>query len=269
MPVFFFWSKNMLKIKQKQNFSFLRIGIVLFLFFPLQTVFASEITPDKVIELVNGARLAENVGMLTKDETLMRVARMKADDMFEKGYFAHNSPEGKTPWTWFDKAGYAYEYAGENLAIHFVRAEEQQRAWMDSPTHRKNILNPEYLEIGVAVRRGFFDGKETTVTVQEFGRREKSVAAFSTGAITEKGARQEQSVISSQAVSVSNDATNRVYERLLTVVWIVMTVQAFVLGYGIRRASLRARNKNAVVHVLVKNVRERAYRIPVTVFGEK
>ena len=60
---------------------------------------------------------------------------------------------GTTPWSWIEKENYDYNYAGENLAMDFQSAEKMEEAWMASPTHRANILNGKYREIGMAVRR--------------------------------------------------------------------------------------------------------------------
>jgi hypothetical protein len=132
-------------------------------------VLASEITAKKVIQLVNAERQKRDLPSLLENETLSRVAEKKAKDMIDKDYFAHTSPEGKTPWHWFSKENYDYRYAGENLAINFVSAEKQMDAWMKSESHKKNILSENFSEIGVAVAAGKIDGKEAIVTVQEFG----------------------------------------------------------------------------------------------------
>lgn len=130
---------------------------------------ASDITSDMVIELANKARIGANVATLKKNDLLQKAAEKKAQDIIEKNYFSHVSPNGTSPWDLIDEVGYDYRFAGENLAINFTNAEEQQEAWMTSPTHKRNILNSNYQEIGVAVRRGEVDGRETLVTVQEFG----------------------------------------------------------------------------------------------------
>ena len=78
-------------------------------------------------------------------------------------------PAGKDPWYWIKQSGYAYKAAGENLAINFTDAKEQQSAWMKSQTHRDNILNAQYQETGVAVIEGKIKGKNALVTVQLFG----------------------------------------------------------------------------------------------------
>ena len=101
---------------------------------------------------------------------MQKAAEEKAQDMIDNNYFAHISPQGKSPWDWINKNNYNYRYAGENLAIGFANAKEQQQAWMDSPTHKKNILNKNYDETGVAVKQGVIDGHEAIVVVQMFGK---------------------------------------------------------------------------------------------------
>lgn len=138
-------------------------------FFVAQGVQASEITVSKVIELVNAARDEEGLNELEENETLNKIAQDKIQDMIKNNYFAHTSPKGITPWSWYEKENYDYKYAGENLAINFLTAESQQKAWMNSPTHKKNIMNPQFLEIGVAVAAGEINNQMAIITVQEFG----------------------------------------------------------------------------------------------------
>src|SRR3989344_4740191 len=90
--------------------------------------------------------------------------------MASKGYFAHVSPEGQSPWYWLKQAGYSFSYAGENLAVDFSDSADVSRAWLDSPGHRANILNKNFLETGVAISKGMYQGRETTFVVQFFGR---------------------------------------------------------------------------------------------------
>lgn len=130
---------------------------------------ASEITPDKVIELVNRDRSAQGFRTLQTDEALTRAAQAKADDMAKSVYFAHTSPSGLTPWHWIQKSGYDYRFAGENLAIHFTDAEEQEKAWMESVKHKENILSPKYQDVGVAVKSTVQNGQATIIVVQMFG----------------------------------------------------------------------------------------------------
>jgi hypothetical protein len=147
------------------------LAVVLLFSFSLKTLAsqAIEITSEEVIKMVNDSRQAEGLEVLVENEKLSQAAQAKVEDMLKEGYFAHNSPSGKTPWFWIEKTGYDYHYAGENLAMDFKNAQEQHTAWMKSPTHKKNILNKDFREIGVAVKQGFLEGHLATITVQEFG----------------------------------------------------------------------------------------------------
>jgi len=147
----------------------LKIGAIsLLVYFP-DSVFFADITKISLINLVNDERAGLNLPPLKENSTLNQAAYLKAQDIIEKDYFSHNSPEGITPWYWFKKSGYDYAFAGENLAIGFLDSEEVHNGWMGSSSHRSNLLNPKYDEIGVAVMKGDFEGKETTVVVQLFG----------------------------------------------------------------------------------------------------
>ncbi|MFA5830411.1 MAG: CAP domain-containing protein [Candidatus Paceibacterota bacterium] len=128
-------------------------------------------------ELTNTDRAGNKLAMLTVSPNLERVAQMKANDMAEKGYFAHTSPEGKTPWYWFRQAGYNYSYAGENLAVYFSDSAELEKAWMNSPSHRANILNSNFTEVGIAMALGTYQGVDTVYVVQAFGRPSRRVAS--------------------------------------------------------------------------------------------
>jgi len=122
-----------------------------------------------VISLTNTQRAQNGLGALSTNQALTNAATAKANDMFAKGYFAHNSPDGKTPWDFIHEAGYNYVYAGENLAIGYADASELMSAWMNSTSHRDNIVSPNFQDIGVAVVAGQFNGVDTIIVAQEFG----------------------------------------------------------------------------------------------------
>lgn len=161
--------------REKKNKFILNLAGMAFLLFVFSNVaLASEINKENIIQLVNQSRNDSGIESLVENENLVRAAREKAEDMIKNNYFSHNSPTGITPWYWLDKNGYDYKYAGENLALGFSLAEDEHQAWMESPSHRKNILNPNYKEIGVAVEKGEIDKKFVTIAVQMFGSRIKS-----------------------------------------------------------------------------------------------
>lgn len=119
-------------------------------------------------DMANQDRAQNNLAALTVNQKLVAVAQAKANDMAAKSYFAHVSPEGIDPWHWYKQEGYAYEYAGENLAIDFSDSGDVNTAWMNSPAHRANILGEHFTEIGIATAEGVFEGKPTIFVVQEF-----------------------------------------------------------------------------------------------------
>jgi hypothetical protein len=106
---------------------------------------------------------------LQRNTVLDAAAQQKAQHMAKNEYFSHFSPTGVSPWHWFDEAGYVYAHAGENLAIHFTDSSEVVEAWMDSPTHRENIVDGKYTEIGVGTAKGTYEGYDTVYVVQLFG----------------------------------------------------------------------------------------------------
>ena len=134
-----------------------------------KTNFFADISKGVLITLTNKDRVLQGLAPLTENSKLSDAAYLKAQDMLENDYFSHQSPEGVTPWYWIKKAGYDYHVAGENLAIGFLDSEEVFRAWMLSLPHQKNVLNPKYEEMGIAVLRGSFQGNDTTVVVLLFG----------------------------------------------------------------------------------------------------
>ena len=131
--------------------------------------FASQISPERVVELTNSERAKVGAPALKLNSFLNEAAQRKAGDMFAFNYWAHNSPSGRDPWTFFKEVGYRYLFAGENLARDFSSPEAVVSAWMASPTHRENLLNPKYQEIGISVVDGTLGGTETTLVVQLFG----------------------------------------------------------------------------------------------------
>lgn len=131
--------------------------------------FSSSIKVDEVVRETNEQRIAAGLAPLNYSERLADAARRKADNMLREDYWAHNSPSGKSPWVWFEAAGYTYTYAGENLAKDFGNTDSMVSAWMASPTHRDNIVSPKYQEIGIAVVPGSLGGQETVLVVELFG----------------------------------------------------------------------------------------------------
>jgi hypothetical protein len=138
-------------------------------FFVHKTVEGATIAAEVLVDLTNKDRLALNEAPLTINPVLEQAAALKGQNMADEGYFAHNSPKGVTPWYWFKQVGYNFLYAGENLAINFTEAEDVNQAWLGSPTHKANLINANFREIGIAAIPGVYNNYPTIFVVQMFG----------------------------------------------------------------------------------------------------
>ncbi|MFH1564427.1 MAG: CAP domain-containing protein [bacterium] len=145
------------------------ITLFLFIIYP-NFVYLSTDIYHQIIELANKTRIEEGVPPLKVNPILEKAAKDKAQDMLLNQYFAHDTSDGKKPWQWIDKKEYDYTNAGENLAMNFTSAEVAHLALLASATHKKNIVNPKFNDIGVAVLIGEMNGKKTMVMVEMFGK---------------------------------------------------------------------------------------------------
>lgn len=132
--------------------------------------FIAAVLPSVLNNLTNEKRANVNLNQLRSNSLLEQAAIMKATDMASKGYFAHTSPEGISPWYWLGVSGYRYAMAGENLAINFTDSRDVTEAWMNSSTHRDNILKQNFTEIGTAAVTGYYAGREAIFVVQYYAR---------------------------------------------------------------------------------------------------
>lgn len=145
---------------------------------PLQQ--AAKVSPRKtntltvagVIAETNAARAANgDLPPLAENATLDDIATLRLYDLFAQQYFAHVGPQGESALTVASSVGYAHLALGENLALgNYAGDAGVVDAWMNSPGHRANILDTHYTQIGVAVREGMFEGEESWIAVQIFGR---------------------------------------------------------------------------------------------------
>lgn len=134
------------------------------------------LTPDflkeesrQIVVLTNNLRQSLNLQPLKENEILQAAAFAKAEDMVINQYFAHVSADKKGLKYWLSSKGYKYQVAGENLAIGFSAPEEVVDAWVKSPTHYANLVDPDYNEIGVAMVAGQYQGFDTKLVAQMFG----------------------------------------------------------------------------------------------------
>lgn len=129
---------------------------------------APSLTAGNIIALANVDRAAAGSHQVTEDPLLDQAAQERANDMATKGYFSHIDPSGNAPWVWFKRVGYYYWGAAENLALNFDSAQSVNTAWMNSPSHRQNLLNGSYTRMGVGIAYGTYQGRPATYIVQFF-----------------------------------------------------------------------------------------------------
>ena len=145
--------------------------------YPFSQVSSLAVTPQNIYALTNESRKEFGLQSLAPSAKLEVAALNKARDMMEQGYFAHFSPSGVSPWYWFAKSDYDYNFAGENLAIRYTTAEGVTDAWLQSPAHKANIVSKDFTEIGVAVITDTFGEEgQATLIVQLFGSPRFAVA---------------------------------------------------------------------------------------------
>ena len=116
---------------------------------------------ENMVVLVNIERSKEGLRLLKINNKLNASALAKCKDMVTNNYWAHISPNGTEPWKFILDAGYRFYYAGENLIRFYPNDQEAMKGFMGSPTHRRNVLNPNYKDIGI--------GRCVNMIVQHFG----------------------------------------------------------------------------------------------------
>lgn len=135
-----------------------------------------EITRESVLAEMNVIRADAGLPPLRADERLVGAAEDRIRDMEELGYWAHQSPDGRTPFVWLKTRAYPYSYAGENLASGFETVSLMVNSWMESRGHRENIMSPIFTDCGIAVIEGSTTGRAMGKSVVVLFAREQSPA---------------------------------------------------------------------------------------------
>jgi uncharacterized protein YkwD len=115
---------------------------------PASLAYATEMSRSGLLSNTNTQRSNNGKASLAINDKLNASAQAKANDMVARNYWAHNTPDGQQPWIFFDAQGYAYTKAGENLATGYATTYDTIIGWMNSPTHRANMLDSTFTEVG-------------------------------------------------------------------------------------------------------------------------
>lgn len=132
--------------------------------------YATNMSRDGLLGSTNAARIANGLSPLAINTKLNNAAQAKAQHMADNNYWAHTAPDGTQPWYFFNQAGYSYLRAGENLAYGFSDSQTAVDGWMNSPSHRDNILG-NYVDVGFGIVNvpNYQDNGEQTIVVAHYG----------------------------------------------------------------------------------------------------
>lgn len=210
-------NKNIPHLLQKEFVALLSVFIVILFYFNQNNFniirglnLTGTVYPAVLTDLTNQDRAIAGIPQLAWNGNLEKAAKLKAEDMIKNGYFAHTSPSGITPWFWLQQANYNFIYAGENLAVDFTESANVENAWLNSPTHRANVLSSRFTEIGIIALDGFFEGRNTTFVVEFFGKPTEllKIAEANTDIEVPKTKPKTEAVIKSEVAGVSMEKTS-------------------------------------------------------------
>jgi uncharacterized protein YkwD len=149
---------------------------------PPRTISAVDALESGVLVELNAVRARHKLAPLRLSPSLSSAANAHSQAMADRGFFSHSSADGTAFWKrvqkYYGSSGYGYWSVGENLLWRSpsVDATEAVRMWLESPPHRKNLLSPQWREVGLAAVRvpaapGTFDGLDVTIVTADFGVR--------------------------------------------------------------------------------------------------
>jgi len=133
-------------------------------------------TSDDIIQRTNRYRQDLSLNSLSPNKELTDAALYRAQDMAKTGQFSHKvatTTNMTDAWAFMKDKGYNYSDAAENLATWYDNPDSVMQGWIDSPSHKKNLQDKRYTDIGVAVVPAKFGGKDTYFVVQFLGNRKK------------------------------------------------------------------------------------------------
>ncbi len=153
-------------------------GLFLNVWQPLQSsknatlAYATEMSRSGLLSGTNTQRANNGASALGINSQLNSAAQAKANDMVARDYWSHKTPDGQDPWIFIDAQGYSYQKAGENLAYGFANSQDTIIGWMNSPSHKANLLDTVFTEVGFgfANSSNFVGTGEETVVVAMYAK---------------------------------------------------------------------------------------------------
>lgn len=161
--------------------------------------YATQMSVNTLLTTTNNQRTDNGKPALKINTKLNAAAQAKANDMTARNYWSHNTPDGKEPWTFVQTAGYDYQKAGENLAYGFNSSQDTIVGWMNSPSHRENLLDVNYTEVGFgfANAKNYNKAGPETVVVAMYG---EPLAASATPVLASNKQPQSNAPVTSDTI---------------------------------------------------------------------
>jgi uncharacterized protein YkwD len=122
---------------------------------------------QRVLDLVNEERAEAGLAPLRNNNLLSDAAQFMANDMSTSGQFSHVDSRGRSVGSRMTEHGYSWRNAAENIAMGQQSPEEVVQGWLNSPGHRRNLLNASYADLGFGLARS---SRGHYIWVQVFGR---------------------------------------------------------------------------------------------------
>jgi hypothetical protein len=224
---------------------------------------ATNVSNQTLLSETNKARQDNSKQALQLNPQLSAAAQAKAQDMVTRNYWAHNTPDGSPPWTFIVNSGYQYQKAGENLAYGFTTSSDTITGWMNSPSHRENLLDGDFVDVGFgeANSTDFNHSGSTTVVVAMYGRssKETPVIAVVSPSSTEnptpvntaqKAAPTTEAKGISRLYMIAGDKLPWLTSAASFLMGAALAIFIFKHGFGVKKA-LKKGEKFVVTHPML------------------
>jgi hypothetical protein len=190
---------------------------------------SSQLEAEQITILSNQERVQAGLPALRTSAALERAAEAKAADMLARDYWNHFAPDGTAPWQFLNQQNYLYQVAGENLARDFDTEAGVVSGWMNSPSHRDNLLDSRFSEIGVAAARGEFNDRESTIVVAFYAQPLQTPTL--SGPVIKPGVLGQQTMANFKAPNFQvNFSLARPLPALITMPWWAKLASATLLA---------------------------------------
>lgn len=118
---------------------------------PRTMAYATNVSRAGLLDATNAQRQSFNKSLLVLNDHLNKAAQTKAEDMATRNYWNHQTPDGRAPWDFIEQTGYKFQKAGENLAYGFSTSTTTIVGWMNSESHKNNMLDNAFTDAGFGI----------------------------------------------------------------------------------------------------------------------